>query len=199
MYLFFLLYLLHSITLAIRLVAYANFKTQKKRAESSRLSSRPSRLHEKMQKGIEKSPTEIKRFVIFFFQSDWDHVTPKRTCQHAITSVFPPTLHPPSDIRVCSNQLRLQSSVLVQAKASDFEGVSEQWSLPSHAQTQTPTQETSVLARPSSPPPKPESVHIKTQHLKQPPVVVCRFCKAARVAVSNTSQIPSLVLAEHSK
>lgn len=65
-HLFFLLYLLHSITLAIRLVAYANFKTQKKRAESSRLSSRPSRLHEKMQKGIEKSPTEIKRFVIFF-------------------------------------------------------------------------------------------------------------------------------------
>lgn len=94
MHLFFLLYLLHSITLAIRLVAYANFKTQKKRAESSRLSSRPSRLHEKMQKGIEKSPTEIKRFVIFFFQSDWDHVTPKRTCQHAITSVFPPHITP---------------------------------------------------------------------------------------------------------
>lgn len=149
-----------------------------------------------MQKGIEKSPTEIKRFVIFF-QSDWDHVTQK---EHAITSVLPPTLHPPSDdIRVCSNQLRLQSSVLVQAKASGFEGVSEQWSLPSHVQTRTPTQETSVLARPSSPPPKPESVHIKTQHLKQPPGVVCRFCKAARVAVSNTSQIPSLVLAEHSK
>lgn len=119
------------------------------------------------------------------------------TCHNQCIS--PPTLHPPSDIRVCSNQLRLQSSVLVQAKASDFEGVSEQWSLPSHAQTRTPTQETSVLARPSSPPPKPESVHIKTQHLKQPPVVVCRFCKAARVAVSNTSQIPSLVLAEHSK
>lgn len=101
MYLFFLLYLLHSITLAIRLVAYANFKTQKKRAESSRLSSRPSRLHEKMQKGIEKSPTEIKRFVIFFFQSDWDHVTPKRTCQHAITSVFPPPHYTRHQIFVC--------------------------------------------------------------------------------------------------
>lgn len=43
------------------------------------------------------------------------------------------------------------------------------------------------------------SFHIKTQHLRQLPDGVCRFCKAARVAVSNTSQIPSLVLAEHSK
>lgn len=46
---------------------------------------------------------------------------------------------------------------------------------------------------------KKASVHIKTQHLRQLPDGVFRFCKAARVAVSNTSQIPSLVLAEHSK
>ena len=46
---------------------------------------------------------------------------------------------------------------------------------------------------------KKASIHIKTQHLRQLPDGVFRFCKAARVAVSNTSQIPSLVLAEHSK
>lgn len=84
-----MLYLLHSITLAIRLVAYANFKTQKKRAESSRLSSRPSRLHEKMQKGIEKSPTEIKRFVIFFFPVRLGSCDPKKnmpTCHNQCIS-----------------------------------------------------------------------------------------------------------------
>lgn len=42
-------------------------------------------------------------------------------------------------------------------------------------------------------------VHIKTQHLRQLPAGLCCFCRAARVAVSNTSQMPSLVLAEHSK
>lgn len=42
-------------------------------------------------------------------------------------------------------------------------------------------------------------VHIKTQHFRQLPAGLCCFCRAARVAVSNTSQMPSLVLAEHSK
>lgn len=42
-------------------------------------------------------------------------------------------------------------------------------------------------------------IHIKTQHLRQLSDGVLGFWRAARVAVSNTSQMPSLVLAEHSK
>lgn len=101
MHLFFLLYLLHSITLAIRLVAYANFKTQKKRAESSRLSSRPSRLHEKMQKGIEKSPTEIKRFVIFFFPVRLGSCDPKKNMPTCHNQCISPPHYTRHQIFVC--------------------------------------------------------------------------------------------------
>lgn len=89
---------------------------------------------------------------------------------------------------------------LVQPRLSDFQGVTKRWPLPLHVQTQIPAAaETCCLSVCVTGLKTHSLVHIKTQHLRQLPDGVFRFCKAARVAVSKTSQIPSLVLAEHSK
>lgn len=127
---------------------------------------------------------------------------PKRAC--CIRCIHPPPqrththTHKHPDIRRYS--CVPVSFVCSQAKASDFRG-SVQTAVTALTYPDTdPGGNVSSCASQSTPRPyRQESVHIKTQHFRQPPGFFCRFCKAARVAVSNTSQIPSLVLAEHSK
>lgn len=69
---------------------------------------------------------------------------------------------------------------------------------PAHVRTRIPAGGgVSVGARHGSRGPR--RIHIKTQQPRQLPVAIFRFCRDAFVAVSNTSQIPSLVLAEHSR
>lgn len=121
---------------------------------------------------------------------------PQRTCCNQCIShkqTHAHTLPKSDDFQSVFRTTCLQSFVLLQPRESDYKAASGRESpQPAHVQTHTPARRKRLVCAS-------QWIHINTQHFRQPPDGVGGFCKAARVAVSNTSQIPSLVLAEHSK